>query len=96
MDGCAFFPADALDDCTRDLHSRIEAAFRGETHEGDHERGLARPVVVLICRLLGVIAAMRSSGDGCWNTAEHTPIALLKKQLYRLGRRVVLTKNGMP
>ena len=34
------FPADALDDCTRDLHARIEAAFRGETHEGDHERGV--------------------------------------------------------
>ena len=42
--------------------------------------GLAHPVVVLTCRLLGVIAAMRSSGDGCWNTAGHTPIALLKKQ----------------
>ena len=90
------FPADALDDCTRDLHARIEAAFRGETHEGDHERGRggAHLVVVLICRLLGVFAAMRSSGDGCWNTAGHTPITLLKKQLYRLGWRVVLIKKA--
>ena len=50
--------------------------------------GLAPLVVVLTCRLLGVIASMRSSGDGCWNTG-HTPIALLKKQLYRLVWRVV-------
>ena len=53
------------------------------------EGGLAHPVVVLTRRLLGVIASMRASGDGCWNTKEHTAIALLKKQLYRLGWRTV-------
>ena len=47
--------------------------------------GLAHPVVVLTCRLHGVIASMRASGDGFWNTTGHTPVALLKKQLYRLG-----------
>ena len=58
--------------------------------------GLAHPVVVLICRLLRVISAMRSLSDGCWNTAGHTPIALLEKQLRRQGWRVVLIKKGMP
>ena len=68
------------------LGSKLRSAARlmKEIMDG----GLAHPVVVFTCRLLGVIAAMRSSGDGCWNTAG-PPFALLKKHLYRLGWRVV-------
>ena len=36
-----------------------------------------------------MIASTRASGDGCWNTKGHTPIALLKKQFYRVRLRVV-------